>query len=225
MVFDVFDGLIARMTNSISRFGMEFDSLADLVSFGVAPAVMVYRISLSLYDSSPMRSIGHIGFFICAVYAGCAALRLARFNSRIEDESKSFSGVPTPAAAGVIAGYVLLVNTRNFPLGLATFLNQYYLPLATAALGLLMVSTIRYPAPAKQDLWRKQPFLYLPIAILVIMLVFASKGPSLCFAFTAYVVYGLVMHFRNRRAPLSPDTAPDHAPVAPPPKPTDSPQP
>lgn len=219
MIFDVFDGLLARMTNTVSRFGMEFDSLADVVSFGVAPAAMVYRCSLALYDISPWRRFGHVGFFIVAIYAGCAALRLARYNSRIEDESKSFSGIPSPGAAGLIASYFLLVTSRTFPDGLAEWLNMFILPLMTAAVGLLMVSTVRYPAPAKQELWRKHPFLYLPVAVLAIMLVIAMRGFAVFPAFAAYTAYGIIMHVRRRRsaaarsqpAPYEPAKTTDHA--------------
>ena len=191
MIFDVFDGLIARMTNTTSRFGIEFDSLADLVSFGVAPAIMVYRYALS------SGNIGKFGFLICVVYAGCAALRLARFNSRIEDETKSFSGIPTPAAAGVIATYFLLVGDEIIPQSVTGFTAQWILPFVTVALGVLMVSTIRFPAPAKQDLWRKHPFGYLALAAGIIVLIIANWGVTLFVIFTGYTIYGLVQYIRT----------------------------
>ena len=189
MIFDVFDGLIARVTKTTSRFGIEFDSLADLVSFGVAPAIMVYRYALS------SGNIGKFGFLICVVYAGCAALRLARFNSRIEDETKSFSGIPTPAAAGVIASYFMLVGNGIFPQSVLA--AQWILPFVAVALGVLMVSTIRFPAPAKQNLWRKHPFGYLALAAGIIVLIIVCPGITLFVIFTGYTIYGLVKYIRT----------------------------
>jgi len=190
MIFDVFDGLIARITKTTSRFGIEFDSLADLVSFGVAPAIMVYRYALS------SGNIGKFGFLICVVYAGCAALRLARFNSRIEDETKSFSGIPTPAAAGVIATYFMLVGAGYIPQSMTEFIAHWVLPFVAVALGVLMVSTIRFPAPAKQDIWRKHPFRYLALAAGIIVLIVANKGITLFVIFTGYTLYGLINYIR-----------------------------
>ena len=191
MVFDVFDGLIARITKTTSRFGIEFDSLADLVSFGVAPAIMVYRYALS------SGNIGKFGFLICVVYAGCAALRLARFNSRIEDETKSFSGIPTPAAAGVIATYFMLVGAGYIPQSMTEFIAHWVLPFVAVALGVLMVSTIRFPAPAKQDIWRKHPFRYLALAAGIIVLIVANRGITLFVIFTGYTLYGLIKYART----------------------------
>ena len=190
MIFDVFDGLIARITKTTSRFGIEFDSLADLVSFGVAPAIMVYRYALS------SGNIGKFGFLICVVYAGCAALRLARFNSRIEDETKSFSGIPTPAAAGVIASYFMLVGAGYIPQSMTEFIAHWILPFVAVALGVLMVSTIRFSAPAKQDIWRKHPFRYLALAAGIIVLIIANRGITLFVIFTGYTLYGLINYIR-----------------------------
>jgi len=191
MIFDVFDGLVARMTNTTSKFGIEFDSLADLVSFGVAPAIMVYRYALS------SGYIGKFGFLVCVVYAGCAALRLARFNSRIEDETKSFSGIPSPAAAGVIATYFMLVGDGIIPQSITRFAALWILPFVAVALGVLMVSTIRFPAPAKQDIWRKHPFRYLALAAGIIVLIIANRGVTLFLIFTGYAIFGLVNYARS----------------------------
>ena len=192
MIFDVFDGLNARVTKTTSRFGIEFDSLADLVSFGVAPAIMVYRYALSSGNI-----VGKFGFLICVVFAGCAALRLARFNSRIEDETKSFSGIPTPAAAGVIATFFMLVGAGYIPERMAEMFAHWILPVVTIALGVLMVSTIRFPAPAKQDIWRKHPFRYLALAAGIIVLIVANRGVTLFVIFTGYVMWGLINSLRE----------------------------
>jgi len=191
MIFDVFDGLIARVTKTTSRFGLEFDSLADLVSFGVAPAIMVYRYALS------NGNMGKFGFLICVVYAGCAALRLARFNSSIEDETKSFSGIPTPAAAGVIASYFMLVGADIIPQSITGFAARWVLPFVAIALGILMVSTIRFPAPAKQDIWKKHPFRYLALAAGIVILIIANIEVTLFVIFTGYTIYGLVKYIKT----------------------------
>lgn len=196
MLCDVMDGMAARLTNTVSRFGVEFDSLADLTSFGIAPAVMVYRQALISYDSASWRGPAHIGFLICAVYTGCAALRLARFNARVGDESTAFMGLPTPAAAGVIAAYFMLLESGLLPEAVAGFLSNWILPLVTAALGILMVSSIRYPAPVKRELWRRQHFVYFALAAGVLALIIASRGATLFALFSGYVVWGLVQHVR-----------------------------
>lgn len=196
MLCDVMDGMAARLTNTVSRFGVEFDSLADLTSFGIAPAVMVYRQALISYDSASWRGPAHIGFLICAIYAGCAALRLARFNARIGEETSSFMGLPSPAAAGVIAAYFMLIESSLLPEAVAAFLSNWILPFVTAALGILMVSSIRYPAPVKRELWRRRHFVYFALAAGVLALIIASRGATLFALFSGYVVWGLVQHFR-----------------------------
>ncbi len=201
-VFDVFDGLIAKLTNSTSAFGEEFDSLADLTSFGIAPAIMVYRASLSFMDSGGLKGIGKFGFLICVIYAGCTALRLARFNSKIEDESKSFLGIPSPAAAGVICSYFLLEGSGLLPSIVTDFATHWILPFVTAGLGLLMVSNIKYSAPAKQNIWKKHPFIYLILAAGVIVLIFTNIGPTLFCLAMVYAFSGPVNYFRNRNKNL-----------------------
>ena len=197
-IFDVFDGLIAKLTNTTSAFGEEFDSLADLTSFGIAPAIMVYRASLSFMDSEGLKGIGKFGFLICVVYAGCTALRLARFNSKIEDESKSFLGIPSPAAAGLIASYFILSGSELLPLVVTDFITQWILPVVTTGLGLLMVSNIKYSAPAKQNIWKKHPFVYLILAAGIIALIITNIGAGLFCLAIFYAVSGPVNYFRNK---------------------------
>ncbi len=197
-VFDVFDGLIARLTNTTSAFGVEFDSLADLTSFGIAPAIIVYRASLSFMDNDGLKGIGKIGFLICVIYAGCTALRLARYNSKIEDESKSFLGLPSPAAAGVICSYFLLEGSGLLPVAITDFATHWILPFVTAGLGILMVSNIKYSAPAKQNVWKKHPFIYLILAAGVIVLIITNMGPTLFCLAMVYAFSGPVNYFRNR---------------------------
>jgi CDP-diacylglycerol--serine O-phosphatidyltransferase len=197
MLCDVMDGLVARLTNTTSEFGAELDSLADLVSFGVAPAVMVYRQSLIIYDAAHWRGPAHVGFLICAVYAGCAALRLARFNLHTVEESTSFIGLPSPAAAGVIAAYFMLVESGLLPQAWTDVATHWLLPFITAALGILMVSTIRYPAPAKQLMWRTRSFYIFAAGACVIALMLASRGATLFVLFTGYALFGVIRAARK----------------------------
>ncbi|HEY5594245.1 MAG TPA: CDP-diacylglycerol--serine O-phosphatidyltransferase, partial [Nitrospiria bacterium] len=134
MAFDVLDGKSARLTKSTSRFGVEYDSLADLVSFGVAPGLLIYSWALSSY--------GRIGWIAAFLYVVCGALRLARFNVQVGSvESKHFVGLPIPAAAGVIASLVVLdqhilqMGTEIKPLLILGFIY---------VLAFLMVSSFRY---------------------------------------------------------------------------------
>ncbi|MCX7847810.1 MAG: CDP-diacylglycerol--serine O-phosphatidyltransferase [bacterium] len=200
MLCDVMDGLTARISNAVSRFGVEFDSLADLTTFGIAPAVMVYRQALVSYDAANGRGFAHLGFFICAIYAGCAAMRLARFNTRLAEERTVFLGLPTPAAAGVIAAYFMLAESALVPAAVTAFISNWILPYLTAALGILMVSNIQYPAPLKRSLWRRRHFIYFALATGLLALVIASRGATLFALFSAYVVWGLVQHVRRPQA-------------------------
>ncbi len=158
MIFDAFDGSVARLTNQTSEFGANLDSLCDIVSFGIAPAFLMLqftRISAphALWED-PGSHLQRLLFVIAALYAVCAALRLARFNSETdeEDSHQEFSGLPSPAAASVVASipisYLLLVRSPD-PTVVAVAdwpgqALQLALPLVTLAVACLMVSRIRY---------------------------------------------------------------------------------
>ncbi len=158
MIFDAFDGSVARLTNQTSEFGANLDSLCDIVSFGIAPAFLMLqftRISAphALWED-PGSHLQRLLFVIAALYAVCAALRLARFNSETdeEDSHQEFSGLPSPAAASVVASipisYLLLVRSPD-PTVVAVAewpgqALQLALPMVTLAVACLMVSRIRY---------------------------------------------------------------------------------
>ncbi|MBO7434776.1 CDP-diacylglycerol--serine O-phosphatidyltransferase [bacterium] len=200
MIFDVFDGFVARLTKTSSRFGMELDSLADLVTFGVAPAVLMYVFVLQGIPD-PVKKLA---IPCCMVYACCAALRLARFNAQIEDEGKTFSGIPTPEAAGVIISYLLLIShgyldpDANYVLSLA---HNFLTPFAMVGLGLLMVATVRFPAPAKQIVWQRHPFVYLVLIVFLLVALLYRPGLVLPFIFVGYLVYGLLQAARRALFP------------------------
>lgn len=175
MVLDSLDGRVARMTNTQTAFGAQYDSLSDMVAFGVAPALTVY--SWSLFN------LGKIGWLIVFLYTAGTALRLARFNTQPHDTDKRyFQGLPCPAAAGVIAGLVWLGNTYELE-GLLIDIPTAMVTLAVAA---LMVSTIRYYSFKQIDLRGRVPFVVVLIPV-VIFAAIAIDPPQILFTiFFAY---------------------------------------
>ena len=174
-VCDSLDGRIARMARATSPFGVQYDSLSDLISFGTAPAILLFTFAL--------RSASSFGVSASALYVICAALRLARFNVGVEDPSPSqlkkirkgyFQGLPSPASAGLIVTAVLIQNEFQ-PLGDAT--AKYFLMALGAALGFLMISNIPFPS-FKEVNWRtkgKAWMLFLPVAIIL----FGIQAPEI----------------------------------------------
>ncbi len=182
--FDLFDGKIARATNSTSKFGVEFDSLADLVSFGVAPGVLVY-----LWVLKPLGRIGWLGAFLFLV---CGALRLARFNVQVDTVNNDrFVGMPIPSGAGIIASTIIFLEHYADLFGA----KENYAAIITILvylLGILMVSNIRYRSLKKVTIKGKSPFKILVIAS-VILIIFALKPEIAFFAVgLSYLVLGLL---------------------------------
>jgi len=178
-VLDALDGRVARMTGSTSEFGEEYDSLADLVSFGVAPAVLAHSWGLSDFS--------RLGWMASFLFVACGSMRLARFNIQTHVVDKRyFVGLPIPAAAGVIATLVLATPERLVDRVLMTALL-----VATFVLSYLMISTIRYRSFKDLDLKRRRPAWILPaiavvfaiiayrpaLALLTIAVAFAASGP------------------------------------------------
>lgn len=195
-IFDLLDGRVARMGGYESPFGREFDSLADIISFGVAPAFLVHRIVL--------KDVFHpnhaeVGWFISSIYLICGALRLARFNCLAvmagSDKSKNFLGFPIPAAAGLVASLTLFIiwwEDRGF----ATSPWRYILPFILVFLSIMMVSEVEYPA-FKTITWKtRRTFTKMVITILMIGSFFILWKQLLFWAlpllFTAYLVYGFI---------------------------------
>lgn len=179
-VFDVLDGRVARLTRTTSRFGIEYDSLCDLVAFGVAPAVLVYRWALEPW--------GTMGWMAAALYVTCGALRLARFNVRVETAQKRhFLGLPIPAAAEVIAATVMLYYFFG---GEGATHRHLIVLLMVYALAGLMVSNVRYFSFKEIDLHRRQPFWVLLAGILVLKLLIAEPQVCLFAGFFLYAASG-----------------------------------
>lgn len=211
--FDALDGRLARMGGRESLFGAEFDSLADIVSFGLAPSLMVFFLILSPTQGFPIFQ--QLGGFLSFIYLLCAAIRLARFNvitnpllhRDAKDSHKDFVGLPVPAAAGTVAALVLALlhlaeNSRELQRGFALAL-----PPLLAVIALLMVSTVRYPSGKHVDLQTRTKLTTFVVLVVVVGLVFLFKEIGLLGCALGYIFFGLVRHWRRPRQPR-PKTAP-----------------
>ena len=192
MVLDGADGRIARMTNTQSAFGAQYDSLSDVISFGLAPGLIVYEWALS--------GTGKLGWLAVFFYTAAAALRLARFNTQIGSADKRyFQGLPCPAAAAVVAGLVWFAGDYDVP-------AEWIVPIAfaiTIATGVLMVSNVRFYSFKDLDLRGRVPFM--SILAVVLLLVFVSSDPPLVLFFGALAYAGsgpilTLASIRKRRA-------------------------
>jgi CDP-diacylglycerol---serine O-phosphatidyltransferase len=196
MIMDGIDGRVARLTNTQSEFGVQYDSLSDMVCFGLAPALVMYEWSLQSMVSVGWAKLGWLAAFI---YTASAALRLARFNAQISTaEKKYFRGLPSPSAAGVLAGLVWAATD----LGIAGEDVVYLVFVLTISTGMLMVSNIRYFSFKEINFKNRVPV----VALLLVVLgyAFASIDPPKVL-FTGFVIYmfsGVVytlVGIRNRR--------------------------
>lgn len=183
MVLDGLDGRVARLTNTASKFGVEFDSLADVVAFGVAPAVLLY-----FYVG---HDYGRYGIAISGLFVVLGAIRLARFNITTNVETNSFIGLPIPSAAAILCLWILVVEHHKVSFfGYIEFLRTHtYMFLVFAFfVAILMVSNIRYPSFKKMQ-WNLRYFV-----ILLIVLAFVIVQPSLtlCLLLSLYIFYGVI---------------------------------
>lgn len=189
MVLDGMDGRIARLTNTQSDFGAEYDSLADMVSFGLAPALVIYQWSLT--------ELGKLGFVAAFMYSAATALRLARFNTQVGIADKRyFQGLPSPAAAAIIAALVWSGDQLGWRDSTTMLLGAI---VATVATALLMVSKIRYYSFKDLDLHGRVPF----VAVLAVVMGFAfialEPATMLLVLFGGYAASGLVETWVQRR--------------------------
>lgn len=202
--FDTLDGRLARMGGRESLFGAEFDSLADVVSFGIAPALMVFFLILSPTQGYP--SFQQLGGFLSFIYLLCAAIRLARFNvitnpllhRDAKDSSKDFIGLPVPAAAGTVATLVMTLlhlaeNSRD--------LQRWALalPPLLALIAVLMVSTVRYPSGKQFDLQTRTKLSTFVVLVSVVGVITLYKEFGLLACMLAYIFFGLIRHWRRSR--------------------------
>lgn len=191
MVFDGLDGRIARLTNTQSKFGAEYDSLSDMVSFGVTPALVIFSFALS--------GLGKFGWACAFIYLACAALRLAKFNTQIETADKNyFSGLPSPAAAAVIAGAVWVSHEEGWvgndlPVELAVVLG-----LLTALIGFLMIINVPYSSFKGLDMRGRVPFVAMIVVVLIFGLVMLDPARVLLAVFAVYAFSGPVLGLYNK---------------------------
>lgn len=199
MLMDGLDGRVARMTNTQSAFGAEYDSLADMVAFGLAPALLAHQWVL--------HTLGNIGLSISFIYAACAALRLARFNTQIGKVDKRwFVGLASPAAAGVVAGCVWAVVVFDAKSGFAgeqipVILTIFFAGLVAAA-GLAMVSNVKYYSFKDFNFKERVPFVVILIVVLAISILSMDTPRVLFIVFFCYALSGplyLVERARKRR--------------------------
>lgn len=179
-LFDLLDGRVARMTHSTSKFGAEYDSLSDVISFGVAPGILLFEWAL--------QPFGRIGWLASFFFVACGALRLARFNVQAHILEKSyFQGLPIPMAAGIVASSVLAFQD----LGLDATRSWWILSM-TFLLGFVMVSTFRYRSFKDIDLKQRLPFYYLVIGVFLFAVVAIRPEVMLFVLFLTYAVLGAV---------------------------------
>jgi CDP-diacylglycerol---serine O-phosphatidyltransferase len=188
-IFDMLDGRVARMTGSTSRFGVEYDSLSDLIAFGVAPGLLVYIWALKGY--------GRFGWLAAFLYVACGALRLARFNIQSDGMQKNqFLGLPIPAAATTIAGSVLFSSwLGHWGMDLKTIL----MPILIYILAFLMVSDVRYASFKDMAFFRGRPFRSTVAAILLIVVISTEHEVTLFGLPFMYLLSGPIYTLLRRK--------------------------
>lgn len=192
MVFDGLDGRIARLTNTSSKFGAEYDSLADMVSFGVAPALVMFSWALG--------GVGKFGWSATFIYVACAALRLARFNTRIDKADKNvFTGLASPAAAAVIASTVWVCHDEGWVGEALPYELSILVGFLTALLGFLMIANFPYNSFKGIDFRGRVPFVVMIAVIFVFGLVTVDPPRIFLLAFLIYAASGPAMQVINWR--------------------------
>lgn len=180
-IFDGLDGWIARLTNTTTRFGIELDSLSDLVAFGVAPAVMMYKWALMPF--------GRLGWAAAFLFVACGALRLARFNIQTgAPGSKAFKGMPIPGAATVLASIVIFYC--EFWTGQPV--KNIFFPFITILLSLLMVSTLRYHGLKEVDFREKKPFWALIVFVIILFILLIHPSTAIFIFAMIYLIWGII---------------------------------
>jgi CDP-diacylglycerol--serine O-phosphatidyltransferase len=186
IIFDVLDGRVARLLQAESKFGGEYDSLCDMLSFGIAPAVLVYMWALT-----PLHKPGWLAAFLITA---CAALRLARFNTQQDSKDKRyFQGLPTPAVAAMIATSVLLYEDLNAEP------NSWLWFIVSILLAYLMVSRVRFLAAKDVDLKRQRPFAFILILLAILVLIVANPHLNLFLVALGYCLYGPILSMRQQQ--------------------------
>lgn len=184
LFFDIFDGRIARLTGQYSKFGREYDSLADMVSFGVAPAFLIYNFSL--------KSFSKMGWLACFLYTACVALRLARFNVKI-GSSHYFEGLPSPAGGVILASITIFL----LHLGIQPLYKNWFLLFLVYLLAYLLISPIKYPSFKDLKLRALPNFYFLVLFILMLTLTATNPPLILLIITTLYALLGPFILFKR----------------------------
>jgi CDP-diacylglycerol--serine O-phosphatidyltransferase len=204
MFFDGMDGRVARWTNTASSFGKEYDSLSDMVSFGVAPAIVTYQWGVArIAEYGPLWR--RVGWLVCFFYAAAAALRLARFNSRTATQNKNyFEGLPSPAAAAIVAALVWLASDQT-NIGLPGLILAF---VVTATAGALMISRFAYNSFKYVNAGARVRFTYIILVPLAFIFIFLHLPTSLLAIFGLYALSApsvwLYRKVRRRSRPAAP---------------------
>jgi CDP-diacylglycerol---serine O-phosphatidyltransferase len=186
MVLDGLDGRVARLTNTQSDFGAEYDSLSDMVSFGIAPALVAFSWSL--------QSLGNFGWIAAFIYVAGAALRLARFNTQIDTADKNyFTGLASPAAAAVVASTVWMLHES----GVDGIDVSWLVAFVVAGAGILMVSNVQYHSFKGIDFRGKVPFMALLIVVAIFAVISLDPAAMFLLLFVTYALSGPVMSAKN----------------------------
>ena len=248
MIFDVLDGSVARLTKSTSKFGMEMDSLCDVVTFGVAPAVLVKNlIDHQAFEGKLHPMLDRYLFPLLVIYVCCATLRLARYNVESETGHRTFFfGMPSPGAAGCAAGLVIMslpashhwaISPFNFQVEQLESYLEYVrgsiilaLPFVMLVLGILMVSRVHYQHIGDKVLKGRKSFMHLLVLCIAIALIVMHHEIMLAFVFNGYMLFGIVNELRfqlfpKRRPPEWNVEGDGSQPPAPEPASTDNPKP
>ena len=203
-IFDLLDGRLARLGGTDSPFGREFDSLADVVSFGVAPALLVSRVLLREYEQ--------VGWIVASVYLVCGAMRLARFNciaaANVASASKDFTGIPSPAAAGLIASVTLFMMWLTED-KVEHWVMKWVLPPLLLFLSWMMFSSFTYPS-FKNINWRttrSMPKLLAMVVVVLLTISFYHWMPAVLFL--TYLLYGFLRPFLSRKMKASIEEVPE----------------
>lgn len=185
MVMDIIDGRLARLTNTMSDFGSEYDSLADMVSFGVAPAMVMYEFALV-----DLQRFGSLAAFL---YIACAALRLARFNVSKVNDKKFFIGIPSPGAAAMVASVVWVCSDYSSYINVKNI--NALLAILMVLLALAMVSNIKYRSFKDFEFRDKMPFVGIIVTVLLIAIIYLDPPLSFLLIGTVYFVSGATTYF------------------------------
>jgi len=198
MIADSLDGRIARLTQTQSAFGAEYDSLSDMVAFAVAPAVTLYEWSL--------QYLGKVGWLGAFVLVASVALRLARFNSQQENTDKRyFTGLPCPAAAGILAGLIW----AGTGIRAGDFIPSVLVEILTVAVAIAMISNMKYRSFKDFDMKNRVPFITILFVILVFVCIAVKPDIVLFLVFFGYGLSGFVGWIRERRAKVSESPSPE----------------